>query len=129
MPNRSYALEWLFLAKRNLETAQLLFREDHYTDIIGIELQQTVEKLFKSVYAYNGISIPKTHSLPLLYNQIISNISLDEFNLDDIIVISDYYETDRYPGSRYEIPPRAEIAHFLVLVEKWYLQIFEIASK
>ena len=128
MPNRSYAMEWLLLAKRNLETAELLFREDHYTDIIGVELQQTVEKAFKSVFAYYGISIPKTHSLPLLYNQISTKISLDDFSLDDIIIISDYYETDRYPGFRYEIPPHTEIEHFLIQVEKWYQQIYELVN-
>ena len=57
MPNRSYAMEWLLLAKRNLE-----------------------------------------------------------------------YETDRYPGSRYEIPPHTEIEHFLIQVEKWYQQIYELVN-
>jgi HEPN domain-containing protein len=36
MPNRTYALEWLNLAKRNLDTARLLIRENHYTDSIAI---------------------------------------------------------------------------------------------
>ena len=31
MPNQTYALEWLNLAKRNLDTARLLIRENHYT--------------------------------------------------------------------------------------------------
>jgi HEPN domain-containing protein len=44
MPNITYAREWLQLAKRNLETARLLLREDHFTDSIAIELQQTIEK-------------------------------------------------------------------------------------
>lgn len=37
MPNQTYALEWLNLAKRNLDTARLLIRENHYTDSIAIE--------------------------------------------------------------------------------------------
>ena len=128
MLNRSYALEWLSLAKKNLETARLLFREDHYTDIIGIEMQQTVEKVFKSIFALNGMSIPKTHSLPLLYNKISDIIDLEEFEFDNLIVISDYYETDRYPGPKYEIPPKYEIEYFLPLVERWYQQVFEMVS-
>jgi len=36
MPNTTYALEWLSHANRNLETARLLLRENHYTDSIAI---------------------------------------------------------------------------------------------
>jgi len=32
MPNKIYSLEWLNLANRNLETARVLLRENHYTD-------------------------------------------------------------------------------------------------
>ena len=68
MPNQTYALEWLNLAKRNLDTARLLIRENHYTDSIAIEIQQTIEKSFKAVYAYYGINIPRTHALSILFN-------------------------------------------------------------
>lgn len=51
MSNNTYAREWLTLAERNLETARLLIRENHFTDIIAIELQQVLEKCFKSVFA------------------------------------------------------------------------------
>ena len=40
MPNQTYALEWIDLARKNLETAKLLVRENHYTEIIAIEIQQ-----------------------------------------------------------------------------------------
>jgi HEPN domain-containing protein len=49
MPNRSYALEWLEMARRNLETAQLLFDVNHYTDVIAVDIQQTIEKTFKAL--------------------------------------------------------------------------------
>jgi hypothetical protein len=32
MPNKIYSLEWLNLANRNLETARLLLRENHFTN-------------------------------------------------------------------------------------------------
>jgi hypothetical protein len=38
MSNKLYANEWLALADKNLKTADLLFREDHFTDVIGIEI-------------------------------------------------------------------------------------------
>jgi len=31
MPNQTYALEWLNHANRNLQTARLLIRENHFT--------------------------------------------------------------------------------------------------
>ena len=123
MPNITYAREWLQLAKRNLETARLLLREDHFTYSIAIELQQTIEKTFKAIYAFYGISIPKTHALPVLYNFVSEKIPFDEFEIDDIITISDYYETDRYPGPRYVIPSRSEVEHFFLFAEKLYKQI------
>ncbi|RCW30053.1 hypothetical protein DFO77_12465 [Marinilabilia salmonicolor] len=36
MSNKTYAGEWLTLAERNLKTARLLIRENHFTDIITI---------------------------------------------------------------------------------------------
>ncbi|MCF8302244.1 MAG: HEPN domain-containing protein [Bacteroidales bacterium] len=44
MPNRTYANEWLEKARRHLETAELLFREDHYTDIIAISDHYQTER-------------------------------------------------------------------------------------
>lgn len=127
MPNKTYALEWLSLANKNLQTARLLIRENHYTDIIAIEIQQTIEKTFKSVYAYYGISIPKSHALMILYNVVRDKIqfSENEIDIDIIITISDYYETDRYPGPRYVIPPREEVEKFYVFAEQLFSKIEE----
>lgn len=109
MPNQTYALEWLNLAKRNLDTARLLIRENHYTDSIAIEIQQTIEKSFKSVYAYYGINIPRTHALTILFNFVVEKIPLDVTDIEVIITISDYYETDRYPGPRYVVTLKRRI--------------------
>lgn len=128
MPNRTYALEWLNIANRNLETARLLLRENHYTDSIAIEIQQTIEKSFKAVYAYFGISIPRTHSLTVLFNIVSEKIPLDEIEIDDIITISDYYETDRYPGPKYFIPSREEVDHYFLFAEQLFKRIDEFIN-
>ena len=44
MSNKPYAKEWLIFANKNLETAILLFEANHYEDIIGVEIQQSLEK-------------------------------------------------------------------------------------
>jgi HEPN domain-containing protein len=125
MPNQAYALEWLNLAKKNLETARLLIREKHYTDSIALEVHQTIEKSFKAVYAYHGVAIPRTHSLTILFNFVCEKIQIDKSNIDDIIVISDYYETDRYPGPRYIVPIREEVEANFKYTEELYHNILE----
>jgi len=65
MPNQKLAREWLAFAEKNIETALLLNRENHYTDVISIDIQQAVEKALKSIFAFNGDNIPRTHSLEI----------------------------------------------------------------
>ena len=52
MPNQIYATEWINFAQRNLETARILYKEDHYTDIIAVEIHQAVEKSFSVSTAF-----------------------------------------------------------------------------
>ncbi len=117
MPNKTYALEWIELANKNLETARILIRENHFTDSIAIEIQQTLEKSFKAVFAYYGQVIPRTHSLPVLFNFVKDNLEIEDAIIDDLIVISDYYETDRYPGPRYFVPGREEVETYFDFTE------------
>ncbi len=67
MANKTYAQEWLVFAFKNLHTAKLLYDVNHYKDIIGVELQQALEKLLKAVFANENIKIPKDHDLVKLY--------------------------------------------------------------
>jgi HEPN domain-containing protein len=111
MPNRKLALEWFSFAEKNLETALVLNRVNHYTDVIAIDIQQAVEKALKTVYAYNGDKIPRTHSLEILYNYAENRVNLDEVSKKDLLMISDYYQSERYPGPKYFMPDREEIEH------------------
>ena len=45
MQNKEYAKEWLRFAYRNLYTARRLYDVDHFTDIIVVDLQQSIEKV------------------------------------------------------------------------------------
>jgi len=78
MPNKAYALEWITFAKKNLDTAKLLFKLNHYEDIIGIELQQCLEKTLKSIMANKNIKIPRDHDLVKIYYSIEPFIPLEE---------------------------------------------------
>ena len=123
MPNLAYSLEWNNLASRHLETAAVLLRENHYTDSIAIEIHQALEKSFKSVYAYLGVAIPRTHSLTILFGFVQENIDLRNIDIDEIITISDYYETDRYPGPKYIVPTRTEVDSHFQLAEQLIFKI------
>ena len=129
MPNQTFSLEWLDFANRHLLTAKLLIRENHFTDSIAIELQQSIEKSFKAIYAYWGDPIPKTHSLVPLFRYATEKISeLKKVDEDELLTISDYYETDRYPGPKYTQPSRNEVEHFYILAESIYKVIYKTAK-
>ena len=83
MPNRTYAIEWYELAYRNLETARVLIRERHFTDSIALEIHQALEKSFKAIFAYHGISIPRTHALPLLFSFVQEKTGLSKEITED----------------------------------------------
>jgi len=123
MPNQTYALEWLDLAVRNLKTALLLYQQNHFTDIIAIEIHQSMEKTFKAVLAYQGIRIPKTHDLLILSELCREELDLPEPLIDDLLVINDYYESQRYPGPRYSLPDKAEIEKSLSVAQKLYEKV------
>lgn len=123
MPNKAYAIEWLEISKRNLETATFLFSHNHYTDVIAIDIHQTLEKAFKAVYAFYGISIPRTHALLPLFEFVAERIELDQVSLDDILLISDYYETDRYPGPKYFFPSNEETAINLDIAKRIFTAV------
>jgi len=129
MPNQTYSLEWLNFANRHLLTAKLLIRENHFTDSIVIEIQQAIEKSLKATYAYWGDPIPKTHSLMPLFRYISEKIyELKNVDEDELLSISDYYETDRYPGPKYLLPTRNEVERFYLLAEYIYQTIYNAAN-
>ncbi len=109
MPNKKLALEWLSFAERNLETAKLLNSHNHYTDVIAIDIQQSVEKTFKAVFAFYGEKIPRTHSLEILYNFVFAKNVIKNIDKRKLLLISDYYVSERYPSPRYFMPDKDEI--------------------
>ncbi len=109
MPNKKLASEWFEFAVRDIETAILLNRENHYTDVIAVDIQQAIEKAMKAIYAFNGEKIPRTHSLDVLFNYVSGYIDWKDVEIKDLIMVNDYYQTERYPGPKYFMPDRDEI--------------------
>ena len=117
MPNQKLALEWLVFAQRNLETAQLLIRENHYTDVIAFDIQQAIEKALKAVYAYNNESVPRIHALDVLFNYANTNIQFKNIDIKQLLTINDYYIAERYPGPRFSMPEMDEISESMNIAQ------------
>ncbi len=125
MPNSVYALEWLNFAKRNLETAFLLYEADHYEDIIGVELQQTLEKCLKSIFAHQNRKIPREHDLVKLYFLIENDVPINDEEIMLLRIATNYYKEERYPSPHYTLPPREEIKEILDFADKFFEDVLK----
>lgn len=126
MANKTYAQEWLVFAIKNLDTAKLLYNVNHYEDIIGIELQQALEKMLKAIFANENIKIQKDHDLVKIYYTIEKYLALEENDVVLLKIATDYYKEDRYPNPNYSLPLRGEIKKVLNFTEKLFYQICDI---
>ena len=117
MANKIYAKEWLEISYKNLATAKHLFGVNHYTDIIVIELQQTIEKALKSILAFYNNKIPRTHNLDEIASLVTSWIQFDESEKETLNKTTNYYQDDRYPNPKYCLPKKDEIKEILEFTE------------
>ena len=123
MQNSVYAKEWLEFSKRNFETAQLLYDVNHYEDIIGVELQQALEKCLKSIFAYKNIKIPREHDLVKIYFLIEEVLLISDDEIMLLRVATNYYKEERYPNPHYTLPEREEIRAVLDFTDKLFKEV------
>ena len=94
---KKQASEWFERGKHDIDTAQLLFDEQGYPDIIGYHIQQAIEKYLKGFLVLHEKKPPKIHDLEILLN-LASKI---DDSLYSFISLCDkatrYYIVDRYP--------------------------------
>lgn len=126
MANKTYAKEWLTFAIKNLNTAKLLYDANHYEDIIGIEMQQTLEKMLKAVFANENIKIQKDHDLVKLYFTIEQYLKIEEDEIILLKIATDYYKEDRYPNPNYSLPSREEIKEVLDFTNQLFDRVCSI---
>ena len=126
MANRTYAKEWLEFANKNLNTAKLLYEAYHYEDIIGIELQQALEKALKSIMANENIKIPKDHDLVKIYFIIEQFINISDNEIVLLKKATNYYKEDRYPNPNYCLPSRDEIKDIFNFTEDLFDKVYNI---
>ena len=110
--NKTASIEWLIIAYHDLKSAQILYEADHYTDSIGSDLQQSIEKTLKSMLAFNNFKIPKTHDLYEIYD-LFDDFTLEENEILILYTATEYLKEDRYPNPNYCLPEKEEIKEVL----------------
>jgi HEPN domain-containing protein len=93
--NLKYSKEWLNKSWHHLSSAMLLYKAEHYTDIIAVELHYSVEITLKSFLAYDNKQIKKTHDL-LEVSELIKEYLVIE-NLKILSLITKYHIEEAYP--------------------------------
>ena len=99
MKDRKPALAkgWLEKGRHDFEMAQLLYKDQGYTDTIAFLVQQAVEKYLKGFLIYHGWRLRKIHDLEALLSEAIKiDPSFEEFSIA-CGKITEYYSESRYP--------------------------------
>ena len=121
--NENSAKSWIEKAWHNLSTAQILYKADHYTDIIAVELHYTIEKSLKSFLAYENKKIPKTHDLIELYKITRHFVEFDEREIDLLIIAREKHIRESYPQFERGLPAREEVKEVLEFSENLFSDI------
>ncbi len=122
MGNKTLAIEWLRIAFHDLESAKILYTAHHYTDSIGSDLQQSLEKTLKSLLAFENRRILKTHNLVECYSYVEEMVSLNEEELDMLDLATKYFKEERYPNPQYTLPSREEIKKVLDFTDRLFTE-------
>jgi HEPN domain-containing protein len=122
--NLKYAKEWLNKSWHHLSSAMLLYKAEHYTDIIAVELHYSVEITLKSFLAYDNKQIKKTHDL-LEVSELIKEYLVIE-NLKILSLITKYHIEEAYPPRDRRMPSRDEIKEVLVFSEELFETVCNI---
>ncbi len=120
--NKTSASEWLNIAFHDFRSAQILYEAKHFTDSIGTDLQQAIEKTMKSMLASQNKKIPKTHDLYEIYN-LVDDLKFSEYEINLLHFATEYYNEDRYPNPNYSLPTRDEIERVLIFAKELFERV------
>ncbi len=99
--------DWFQLAKRDLETAELLAAHDK-VDAAAAPAQQAAEKLLKGKLVSLGITPPRWHNLLELRRLLPVELQSASFTEEIAELLSEEYLASRYPGTHWDPPPSEE---------------------
>ncbi|MBL7066010.1 MAG: HEPN domain-containing protein [Anaerolineae bacterium] len=95
---KQQAQEWFERGDHDIETAQFLYGEGGYTDVIAYHIQQAIEKYLKGYLVLKGQRPPWVHELDTLLN-LVSQLEPDLYPqfIDLCEKATRYYIEERYP--------------------------------
>jgi len=118
------AQEWFDRGNHDKETAQLLYEQGGYTDIIAYHIQQGIEKYLKGFLIFKGERPPRIHDL----DKLLDLVDKYEPGLYSPFIelcekATRYYLEDRYPPGPAVEYNREEIKKDMDLAWKLISQI------
>jgi len=122
--NLKYAKEWLNKSWHHLSSAILLYKAEHYTDIIAIELHYSVEITLKSFLAYDNRQIKKTHDLLEISELVKEYVKIEDLKM--LSLITKYHISEAYPPRDRRMPSRGEIKEVLEFAEGLFEEVCKI---
>jgi len=101
--------KWFAFAKDDIESAEILIRENKY-NIACFHAQQAAEKALKGFLINNNIMLPRTHNLVELIN-MCSNINYSFIKyIQKMAILNQFYIATRYPDAVLGIGPDKDTA-------------------
>ena len=113
------AVRWLRYAKEDLNTAEVLFRDDCISRHICWLAQHSVEKALKSIFVFLQVDFPRSHDLDLLRNLIPEGWSVGVTEVD-LAALSEWAVESRYPGDWPDATPndaKAALEHARIILD------------
>jgi HEPN domain-containing protein len=110
-PDFQIIRQWMRLADHDLREAEHALNEplDPAFEISCFHAQQAAEKYLKALLVANNLTIPSTHDLVRLANQLPSK-SVLSVSIEDLAHLTPYAVNSRYPGV--DVPETREDAVF-----------------
>jgi HEPN domain-containing protein len=114
-PEPGSPADWLRHARSDISLARKTGDPDTLLETLCFHAQQAVEKCFKAVLVWRGITPPATHNLKTLIERLPPDLNLPAYVIE-AAALTDYAVSTRYPGA-YEEVDEAEYREALQTAE------------
>ncbi len=100
--NKIKALEWYKKAGHDIEAVKILIEKGGPPDVVGVLLQQGVEKYLKGYLISKGWKLRKIHDLKVLLDEATKHDPLFSQYYDLLDILTQYYFEEKYPFGEIE---------------------------
>ncbi|MEN8254029.1 MAG: HEPN domain-containing protein [Verrucomicrobiota bacterium] len=119
-------MEWLHKARNDLLSAKAVLDSEYgITDVPCFHAQQAVEKAFKGLLTWHGISFGKTHDLMVLLAEMAKIVPEFDTFRSICAELAEFAVDVRYPGGVSE-PPAGEAERFVSEAENVLVRVEDI---